>query len=108
MGPPRPSWLEVSTRIAITLASLLVVVTTLSMLSKFPVVLFSGTPLPHGELHIDQQIGFSMIYAVVGLTLLSFIGLSFSWFAGLGTRLNRIWSSIFTGMLVLFCLLVVF
>jgi len=103
---PRLHWLDVSTRTAITLASLLAL-GTLPMLIKFPILLFSGTPLPNGELHFDMQIGFSMIYAAVGLTLLSVIGLSLSWRERLGTRLNRIWSSAITGILVLFCLLVV-
>ena len=106
MRPPRLNWLEVSTRIAITLASL-IALGTLPMLIENPILLFSGTPQPHGGLHFDQQIGFSMVYAVVGLTLLSVFGLSLSWGAGLGTRLNRILSSVITGMLVLFCVLVV-
>ena len=106
MRSPKLHWLEKSTNTTITLGSLLALA-TISTLFKFPILLFSGVPLPHGELPFDMRIGFSMIYAVVGLTLLSFIGLSFSWGAGLGTRLNRIWSSLFTGMLVLFCLLVV-
>lgn len=103
---PRLHWLDVSTRTAITLASLLAL-GTLPMLIKFPILLFSGTPLPHGGLHFDMQIGFSMVYAVVGLTLLAVIGLSLSWRGRLGTHLNRIWSSAITGILVLFCLLVV-
>ena len=104
--PPRLNWLGVSTRIAITLASLLAL-GTLPMLIQYPILLFSGTPLPHGGLHFEQQIGFSMVYAAAALTLLSVIGLSLSWGAGLGTRLNRIWTSVITGLLVLFCLLVV-
>jgi hypothetical protein len=107
MRPQRLNWMNVSTRIAITLASLLAL-GTLPMLTKFPILLFSGTPLPNDALHVDMRIGFSMIYAVVGLTLLSVIGLSFSWSAGMGTRQNRIWSSVITGVLVLFCFLVVF
>lgn len=106
MGPPRLYWLDVATRIAITLASLLAL-GTLPMLIKFPVLLFSGTPLPHSGLHFEQQIGYSMVYAVAGLTLVSVMGLSISWGTSYGIRLNRIWSSVITGMLVLFCLLVV-
>jgi CubicO group peptidase (beta-lactamase class C family) len=106
MRPPRLNWLEVSTRIALTLASLLAL-GTLPMLVQNPILLFSGTPLPHSGLHFEQQIGYSMVYATVALTLLSVMGLSISWGTGFGTRLNRIWSSVITGILVLFCLLVV-
>ena len=104
--PPRLYSLGVSTRIAITLASLLAL-GTLPMLIQYPIFLFSGTPLPQSGLHFEQQIGYSMVYATAALTLLSVMGLSISWGTGFGTRLNRIWSSVITGMLVIFCLLLV-
>jgi hypothetical protein len=106
MRPPRLNWLEVSTRVAITLASL-IALGTLPMLIQYPILLFSGTPLPIGGLHFEQQIGFSMVYAVAGLTLVSVVGLSLTWGTGLGTRLSRIWTSVITVLLVLYCLLVV-
>ena len=106
MHPARLHWLEVSTWIAITLASLLAL-GTLPMLIQYPVLIFNGTPLPHGRLHFAQQIGFSMVYAAAGLTLLSVLGLSLSWRASLGTLLNRIWTSIITGVLVIFCVIVI-
>lgn len=103
---PKLHWLEKFTNTTITLGSLLAL-GTIPMLFKFPILLYSGTPLPQRGLPIDMQFGFSMVYTVVGLTLLSVGGVVFSSSAGLGTRLNRIWSSIFTGLLVLFNLLVV-
>lgn len=106
LDQPRLDWLDVATRTTITLGSTLAL-GTLPLLIKFPILLFSGTPLPKGELHFDMQLGFGMIYATVGLTLLSVLGLALSRRAGLGTRLNRILSSVFTGILILFCLLVV-
>jgi hypothetical protein len=106
MRSPKLHWLEKSTNTTITLGSLLALV-TISTLFKFPILLYSGVPLPQRGLPIDMQLGFSIIYTVFGLMLLSVGGVAFSWSAGLGTRLNRIWSSVFTGILVLFCLLVV-
>ncbi len=106
MRPPRLNWLEVSTWIAITLTSLLAL-GTLPMLIQYPVLLFNGTPLPLGRLHFAQRIGFSMVYAAAGLTLLSVIGLSLSWRANLGTLFNRIWTSVITGTLVIFCMIVI-
>ena len=106
MCPQRLNWLDISTRITIFLAALLAL-GTLPMLIQHPILLFSGTPLPHGGLHIQQQIGFSMVYAVVGLTLVSVIGLSISWLAKRRTHFNRICSSVITVVLILFCLLVV-
>ena len=103
---PRLPWLDLSTRAAITLGSILAL-GTLPMLIKFSVLLFNGTPLPQSGLHVDMMIGFSMVYGAVGLSLLSVLGMWLSWRAGLGTRLNRILSSVFTGILVLFSLLVV-
>lgn len=106
LDQPRLDWLDVATRTTITLGSTLAL-GTLPMLIKFPILLFCGTPLPKGGLHFDMLLGFGMIYATVGLTLLSVLGLALSWRAGLGTRLNRILSSVFTGILILFCVLVV-
>jgi len=106
MPPPRLHRLTAATRSAITLASLLGL-GTFPMLFKFPILYFSGTPLPQEGMHIEMQLGFSMVYAVVGLTLLSLLGLTLSWGKGLDTRLNRILACVFTCILVLFSLLVV-
>jgi CubicO group peptidase (beta-lactamase class C family) len=99
-------WLDGFTRSAITLGSLLGVA-TLYLLFKFPVFIFSGTPLPHGGLHADMRLGFGMVYAVVVLALLSVIGLVLSWRSRVGSRLNRILSSLFIGLLILYSLLVI-
>ena len=99
-------WLEGATQTAITLGSLLALA-TISTFIKFPILLFSGTPLPHSGLPYDMQFLFSMVYGVVVLTFLSALGLILTWHANLGTHLNRILSSVFTGILVCFSLLVV-
>ena len=105
MPPSRLNWLTAATRIAITLASLLGL-GTLPMLFKFPILYFSGTPLPQEGMHIEMRLGFSMVYAAAGLTLLSLLGLALSWSKSLDSRLNRIMASVFTGILALFSLLV--
>jgi hypothetical protein len=102
----RLNWLDKSTRIVITLGSLLGL-GTIPQLFKFPVLLFSGTPIPQGGLPIDMRLGFGLIYIVVILSLVSAIGLASSWMNGLGTRSNRIISSVFTGILMLYSLLVI-
>jgi hypothetical protein len=103
---PQLRWLEVFTQIAITLGSLFAVA-TISTFNKFQILLFSGTPLPQRGIPFDMQFGFSVVYAAVILALLSVVGLVQTWRAGLGSRLNRIFSSVFTGFLVLYGLLVV-
>ena len=102
----RLNWMDGSTQTAITLGSLLGLA-TISTFVKFPILLYSGTPLPNSGLPYEMQFGFSLVYGVVVLTFFSVLGLILTWQASLGTRLNRILSSVFTGILVCFSLLVV-